>query len=419
MSWIRPWKRLASVHVCMVGPINISDLADLLPADQRGVAQEQRRGPATAPGAIVRGHHARGHHVSVVTRTPYAGPLVLRGHRIDIVRVDGTASRLSDMLTRWSGAVSSMRAAIRDLAPDVIHANWAYEAALAAASSGLPYITTARDAPLTVVRYYPRPDRWVRLTMPYELRLRHGRSVVTAVSPYLAEAWKAQTRWHETPTVIPNIAPPPDRREPVENAGAPTFVEVADAGGRKNVRTLLRAFALVRAARPDVRLALLGGGLSASGELAAWAARTGLHHGVEFAGVRGAEEVRQRMRSAVAHVHLAREETFGNTLVEAMSMGTAVIAGAHSGSVPWVLGTEYSANLVDVESPAEVSVAMMSMLENPAERRRLGSVGLDEVTSRFSSASVCERYEATYRRAVESPGTKLAANAGPRRGLVP
>jgi glycosyltransferase involved in cell wall biosynthesis len=390
------------VRVCIVGPVNLVDLVDLLDPAHRAPAAQQPRHHGTAPGQIARALHARGHEVSLVTAMPGMPAESFSGARLTIRRIDGRTSRLRHTVTRWSAQVSAMREAILGLAPDVVHSNWAYEAGLAAARSGLPHVATVRDAPLTVLRWYPRPDRWVRATLPYELRIRYGHSsVVTAVSPYLAHSWRRQTRWPSPVEVIPNIAPGAPAQPTTEQVDAhrATFVEVADDEQRKNVATLLRAFALVRRTHPEARLVVMGRGLDASGPTAALARRDGLDAGVEFLGPRGAAEVALRLRMAVAHVHCAREETFGNTLVEAMSAGTPVIGGRASGAVPWVLGSGRAGVLVDVRDPAAVAAAMRRLADDPAERARLSAAGLREV-ERFAASRVSELYEGAYRRAI-------------------
>lgn len=388
------------MRICIVGPVNLVDLADLLHPADRVVAGQQPRHHGTAPGAVARALHARGHEVSLVTAMPGMPAERLQGERLSVRRVDGRTSRLRHTATRWSGQVAAMREAVGELAPDVVHSNWAYEAALAAVASGLPHVATVRDAPLTVLRWYPRPDRWVRATLAYELRARAGRRcVVTAVSPYLARAWRRQTLWPAPVHVVPNIAPAtaPPAAVP-RDAGPPTFVEIADDDRRKNVSTLLRAFALVRRTHPEARLALLGRGLDARSSVAARARQDGQGAGVDFLGVRGAGEVSARLSSAVAHVHCALEETFGNTLVEAMSAGTPVVAGRSSGAVPWVLGAGRAGVLVDVRDPVEVAAAMRRLADDRPERDRLSAAGLREV-ARFDASLVCGSYEEAYERA--------------------
>ena len=149
---------------------------------------------------------------------------------------------------------------IRASEANVVHAHWTYEFAWAALDSGRPTIVTAHDAPLTGLRSYPDAYRAVRAAMAYVVRSRV--QTLTAVSPYLASAWRRQTFYRREIPVVPNTVASvagtsngSKRNNPV-----PLILDVADNGRLKNIPSLLRAMAKIRRRHPDARLRLVGPG---------------------------------------------------------------------------------------------------------------------------------------------------------------
>ena len=244
---------------------------------ERGVGGTNRRGCCEGceyPGfggvpvyELAKGLVASGHRVSVVTTagSPEAAEARFKGPQIDVHclprRAAGPAIR--DLYRRERSAMS---AALRDFHPDIVHAHWTYEFELAAQDSGLPHVTTAHDAPFTILRHMRDPYRAARLGVA--LRARPGIRHLSTVSPYMADRWRRQMRYRDPISVIPNSIPQsavsPSRRP----SPHPTVLEVADSGRLKNIGGLLRAFAIVRMQVPEAELRLVGPGLGALEPLA-------------------------------------------------------------------------------------------------------------------------------------------------------
>ncbi|MFC8922588.1 glycosyltransferase family 4 protein [Cellulosimicrobium sp. NPDC057127] len=385
----------APLHVAVVGPVNVAQLEHRLAGRDAETARRQPTRNVSAPGVIVDALLDAGHRVTVVTHLRGEPPLELHGEALRVVRVPSRADRWAQVGSRWRDETRAMARAVQGSGADVVHTHWAYEAALAGVRSGLPHVATVRDAPLTVLRYYRTPMRVVRATMAYEFRARSSRAVLTAPSPYLARAWQRQTLTRRPVRVVPNIAPD-DFRGVARRAPHPTFLEVSDAGARKNVRGLVRSFARVRAELPGAELRVVGEGLGEDGECARWARAHGLAAGVVFLGPRTRPEVVAEMSSAWIHVHAALEETFGNTLVEAMAAGVPVIAGTRSGAVPWVLDGGSAGALADVTDDRALAAAMLALARSGARRRELASRAQAHVRAAFSAAAVAERYADAY-----------------------
>ncbi|HET9614939.1 MAG TPA: glycosyltransferase, partial [Candidatus Limnocylindrales bacterium] len=129
--------------------------------------------------------------------------------------------------------------------------------------------------------------------------------------------------------------------EPVDGprvAGELLFVGARRAS--KGIETLLRAFAAVRAERPDAALRLIGDPGTGSDDDAAWrrlAAELGVGSDVRFEGPTDRSGVAAAMARADLFVHPSPRETFGVVAVEALAAGLPVVA-ADSGGVTEVLG---------------------------------------------------------------------------------
>jgi glycosyltransferase involved in cell wall biosynthesis len=268
------------VHIGIIGPVNIPAFADRLCESDGRIARQQPTQMGTAPTALALALLDAGHTVTAVTH--WVGPaLDLQGERLRLIRAESRPRPRQRALTLWRRERSDMVQALLESNPDVVHAHWTYEWALTALATRLPVAITVRDAPLTVVRYRPDLYRLIRMLMSYEVRVRSSRAAVAAVSPYLAKKWRWQTLSAAQIDIIPNIAHMINVGD-VRKTDHPTLVEVADDGKRKNIPTLLRAFAIVHARNPHAELRLVGGGLGPDGRISKWAHLRGLGDGVRF-----------------------------------------------------------------------------------------------------------------------------------------
>jgi glycosyltransferase involved in cell wall biosynthesis len=276
---------------------------------------------------------------------------------------------------------------------DLVHAHWTYEYAMAALSTGVPTVVTAHDAPLSVLKHYRDPYRLIRLAMAWRVRRRTQH--LTAVSPYLADRWRTEMLWHGEIAVIPNISPFAVPDQPLGKRPG-SVVVVSNDDPRKNVRTLLKAWPSVTAEVPEACLRLIGPGLEANGSLAL--EFTDLEK-VEWLGPLDRDSVRQEVESALVLAHPSLEESQGIVLLEAMALGTAVVAGRDSGAVGWTVGN--GGVLTDVRQAYAIADSIRLLLTNDDLRSACTSSGVSQVADRFSKDSVCRAYEIEYIKALE------------------
>lgn len=399
-----------TLHVAMAGPIYTEPLLALLGDD----ADDLPKGLGGTPvWQLVRDLVDRGQRVSVVSLDPS-------------VRVPRTASGpLLDMSYgpyrprhRMRDFMLVEREAVRDAVvrarPDLVHAYWCGEYALGALASGLPTLVTVRDwmpaiLRLTRARHLPY---WSGRALLYFTTLAMAKHL-TANSPYTAARVRRFTR--ASLEVVPNGMPDSDfltaDREEVQSCvphpSRPAVISVNNGfGARKNVRPLVRAHHALRQRGLDCVLHMIGAGYEQGGPCAAWARAEGLDEATEFLGPLDRGEVLRRLRTASLLVHPAREESFGMTLIEAMSQRTPVIGGATSGAVPWVLDGGRAGLLVDVGNPRSIANAIEAVLTQETLSRRLACEGFSHAWERFRQSKVTDLYLDVYRRLLNEVGVK-------------
>jgi len=142
---------------------------------------------------------------------------------------------------------------------------------------------------------------------------------------------------------------------------------------RKNVSSLLRAYAHSGAARRSVRL-LLAGKMSDEtlAILRVLSFELGISQEVIYFGNVNDADLPRLYSAAEFFVYPSTYEGFGLPVLEAMACGTAVIAGYVS-SIPEVAGN--AALLVNPESTEELSAAMKRLIEEGSMREDLSRRG--------------------------------------------
>jgi glycosyltransferase involved in cell wall biosynthesis len=164
--------------------------------------------------------------------------------------------------------------------------------------------------------------------------------------------------------------------------GRPYLLTVATLEPRKNLGTLVDAFALLD--DPDLALAVVGG--------AGWGPQPTLDRpGVIRLGRISDAELARLYRGAAAVVYPSRFEGFGMPITEAMASGAPVVGSAHP-SLDEASGE--AAVRADPESPEAIAAAIRDAL---ARRDELRAKGLEHAR-RFSWSRTGETFLAGYLR---------------------
>ncbi len=187
------------------------------------------------------------------------------------------------------------------------------------------------------------------------------------------------------PGYDPSFGPEPDRerleavRERYHIPG-PYIIYVGTLHPRKNLQTLLDAFAVVTEQNPDVHLVIAGKKGWLYEPLLARVQQLGLGKWVHFPGYVPQQDLPALVSGARLFVLPSLYEGFGLPVLEAMACGTPVICSNVS-SLPEVAGD--AAILVNPHDTTELVTALQRLLRDGVLRRNLVQKGLSQVR-RFS-----------------------------------
>lgn len=151
----------------------------------------------------------------------------------------------------------------------------------------------------------------------------------------------------------------------------------------------LKAIPAVLKQFPDSVFALIGDG-PLRAELESESQQLGIADNVKFLGIR--QDVLRIMSAADLFVLSSRWEGLPMVLLEAMGMGAAVISTNVEG-VDQVIKNGENGILVPVEDPELISKAIIHLLTDLEERKRLAKNGQDLIRDEFTFEKMCSRYE--------------------------
>lgn len=345
-------------------------------------------GPATHGPDFAAFLRDRGHAVYVFTMAD--GEPAVRPVPVEIV------SRRRPFVVRYPELTARATRAARGA--DLIYATATYAAAaVASATAGRPLVVKLVSDPA-----YERARRYglytgaldgfesdrgrgVRaLRMMRTAALRRACRIVVP-SRYLAEiaaGWGLNAGRIE---VVSNPAPPPSEVQP-ESLEPRTFVFVGRLTAQKALHDALDALAAV----PAARLLVIGDGPERS-TLEAHAYSSGVADRAVFLGALPRDETLRYAAGAHAALLSSAWENLPHGVIEALSLGTPVVATA-VGGVPEVVRDGENGLLVPPSDPVALAGAMRSMLDD-AVRARLAAGARPSVAA-LSSDAVYLRLEA-------------------------
>jgi glycosyltransferase involved in cell wall biosynthesis len=179
-----------------------------------------------------------------------------------------------------------------------------------------------------------------------------------------------------------------------------TILHVGRLVEKKGTDVLLRAFASVRAERPDARLTIIGEGPMRPA-LEAQAGALGLGGAVQFLGRRPPPEIAAWMGRAAllaAPSLIARDgdaEGLPNVVVEAAASGLPVVASDHEG-IPEAVDEGRSGFLVPEGESEPLARRIADLLADEGMRRTMGAAGRALAEERFDAGRQMRLLEARY-----------------------
>ena len=166
---------------------------------------------------------------------------------------------------------------------------------------------------------------------------------------------------------------------------------------QKRVDYLIRAFAEVKAKRPEARLEIYGSS-PGQNEIENLIEGLGLKQHVTIFSPIPQEKLRQVYDRAAVVVLNSYQEGFGLALSEAMMCGAAVI-GTASGGILDIVKDGETGLLVPVDDSTSLAGAMLRLLNNSSLRHQLADNGYRFARANYASGLLAERYAQMVREA--------------------
>ncbi len=295
-------------------------------------------------------------------------------------------------------AITFLARTVRDLKPDLLHAHSRRGAdffgGLAAALAGVPAILTRRvDNPDTPVvghlKYLPY-DRVVAISAAVRAQL-DSQGVPAAKLRTIRSSIDAdacQPTWTREQFLAEFDLEPNHQ----------VVAVVAQLIPRKGHALLLQAWPMIIERCPDARLLVLGAG-PLEAELIALADRSAEQieataGTVTFEGFR--PDLRAFLGLVDVLVHPATREALGVSVLEAQAAGVPVVAFA-AGGVPEVVVDTVTGLLAAPGDVEGLAAAVITLLDDPALRGRLGTEARTRIRREFSPDRMADDYLQLYR----------------------
>ncbi len=175
---------------------------------------------------------------------------------------------------------------------------------------------------------------------------------------------------------------------------------------QKNLDVLLDAWPAVARQTP-AHLVLVGDGVERP-RLQTRAQALGIADRVHFAGA--VDDPAEHLRAADLFVLPSLAEGMSNSLLEAMATGLPCLASEIGGNTD-LIDEGRTGRLLPADEPAAWSAALLALLADPEQARRLGTAALERVRSRYSLTAVVAANVATYRQLLARSGRRGTSSA--------
>ena len=220
------------------------------------------------------------------------------------------------------------------------------------------------------------------------------------IVPFTAQA--AKSEYHRNiaqdkfATVIPNFS----RLKPVSKVASPARIEKIFAAGRfvekKGFSILMEALAELKSSDMNFSLQIAGDGPEFH-SLRALSTELGINENVQFLGRRN--DLPDLMKDADLFVLPSLSEPFGIVVLEAMAMGTPIIATRSEG--PLAILDDQSAILVDKGQPSALFHGLRKAIQDPEGCRIRAQNALTVYKSCYTAEAVVPKILALYQDVIQ------------------
>lgn len=164
-----------------------------------------------------------------------------------------------------------------------------------------------------------------------------------------------------------------------------------------DIPTALRAFALLRAARPDARLTIAGSGPELKA-LQALATDLGISDAVAFSGRIDNQRIGDLYADADLLLNPSTADNMPISILEALASGVPVVS-TDAGGIPDLVRHEHTALLVSVGDPAAMAAAALRLLDDAGLAARLRAAGVEQA-ARYAWPTVRDQWCRVYAQAL-------------------
>lgn len=175
-----------------------------------------------------------------------------------------------------------------------------------------------------------------------------------------------------------------------------TLVYVGRLDKDKGLSALMEVWPILARER-DIQLLLVGDGPMRA-EIESWRTGNNVEGSVKLAGWQ--PDPNPWYEASDILVFPSHSESFGNVIVEAMTHGLAVASTRVGVVQDWPENVPVS--VIDIARPDEFIATLATLVEDEAERLRLGTEAAEFISGRYGAALIMEKYVYQYRRLMAS-----------------
>lgn len=298
-----------------------------------------------------------------------------------------------DVITKYANLRRQVRKVILALQPDLIHVHGTEDGyGLAALDVGLPTVVSLQGI---IQLYAPvSPSLFFRLQTPIESRIIRKCKYFGSRTEWA----NALIRTLNSNAIIYDLTEAIDPVFFEERVRRPTrnILLVGSVEQRKGIEEALDAMSLIVAKCPSAKLLVVGDGNPDYLEKLkhrTMSADTGPN--IEWLGFKTPEEIRALHARSAVLIHPCRIDNSPNSVAEAMASGLPVVA-SNVGGVPSMIDHGVSGILVEPRNHRQLAEAVISLLQNEAERTRLANRAKEVALERHLPSRVAEKTVRVY-----------------------
>jgi colanic acid/amylovoran biosynthesis glycosyltransferase len=323
-----------------------------------------------------------------------------------VINSGGLPGRFWELATKLYGFPNSFRQQIRQRCPQLIHAHFGQDGAMALPLSqalNLPLVVTFHGADISIRDDAATPSRIQRIYLQRREQLKRDANLFIAVSEFIKQRLIDQGFPAEK-IIVHYIGIDPNHFQPrLERPRDPMVLFVGRLVEKKGCQYLIKAMARVQALLPHVKLVIIGDGpLRTSLEQLAQQ----LLSNYCFLGIQTSTQVRDWMQRASLFcvpsvtANSGDVEGFGMVFAEAQAMGLPVVS-FKSGGIPEAVAHDQTGFLATERDVGGLTAYLLLLLQNPELWHRMSQNGRDRIMTCFNLHKQTRVLEALYTEVID------------------